>query len=92
MTRLDLQQPVSEISRPAPPGSSSTDGCLPVFLAWVVPGSPLVLTGAALARQQLAPSRYNRPSLPERYRVVDDLAELLAVVVAMAERDASTVR
>jgi hypothetical protein len=45
-----------------------------------------------VGRARLAPSRYNLPSLPERYRVVDELAELLAVVVAMAERDASTVR
>jgi hypothetical protein len=46
----------------------------------------------ALVRQQLAPSRYCRPRLPERYRVADDLAKPLAVVVAVAERDASTVR
>jgi hypothetical protein len=31
-------------------------------------------------------------ALPERYRVADDLAEPLAVVVAATERDASTVR
>jgi hypothetical protein len=51
-----------------------------------------VLGADALVRQQLAPSRYCRPPLPDRYRVADDLAEPLAVVVAVAERDASTVR
>jgi hypothetical protein len=45
-----------------------------------------------VVRQHLAPSRYCRPRLPERYRVADDLAEPLAVVVAVAERDASMVR
>jgi hypothetical protein len=68
------------------------DGRLPAFLAWAVPGSLLALGLAAVVRQQLAPSRYCRPSLPERYRVADNLAEPLAVVVAVAERDASTVR
>jgi hypothetical protein len=32
--------------------------------------------------------RYNRPSLPERYRVADDLRQPLATVVAVAELDA----
>jgi hypothetical protein len=68
------------------------DGRLPAFLAWATLGSLLVLGVDALVRQQLAPSRYCRPPLPERYRVADDLAEPLAVVVAAAERDASTVR
>ena len=40
-----------------------------------------------VVRQQLAPSRYCRPPLPERYRVADDLAGPLAVV-AVAEWDA----
>jgi hypothetical protein len=44
----------------------------------------------AVIRQQLAPSRYCRPRLPERYRVAGDLAESLAAVVAVAEQDAST--
>jgi hypothetical protein len=48
-----------------------------------------VLGGDALVRQQLAPSRHCRSPLPERYRVVDDLAEPLAVVVAVAEREAA---
>jgi hypothetical protein len=37
------------------------DGRLPVFLAWAVPSSLLVLGIGSLVRQQLAPSRYNRP-------------------------------
>ena len=68
------------------------DGRLPAFLAWATLGSLLVLAVDAVVRQQLAPSRYCRPSLPARYRVADDLAEPLAVVVAVAERDASTAR
>jgi hypothetical protein len=64
------------------------DGRLPAFLAWATLGSLLVLGADALVPQQLAPSRYCRPPLPERYRVADDLAEPLAVVVAVAERDA----
>jgi hypothetical protein len=42
----------------------------------------------ALVRQQLAPSMLERPSLPERYRVADDLTQPLAVVVAVAEQEA----
>jgi hypothetical protein len=64
-------------------------GRLPVFLAWVVPGSLLVLGVGSLVRQQLAPSRYNRPSVPARYQVADDLREPIAVVVAVAEQDAT---
>jgi hypothetical protein len=47
-----------------------------------------VLGVGSLARQQLAPSRYNRPSLPERYRVAEDLRQPLAVAVAEAEASA----
>jgi hypothetical protein len=65
---------------------------LPAFLAWATLGSLLVLGIEAMVRQQPAPSRYCRPPLPERYRVAGDLAEPLAVVVAVAERDASTIR
>jgi hypothetical protein len=65
------------------------DGRLPVFLSWAVPGSLLVLGVGSLVRQQLAPSRYNRPSVPARYRVADDLREPIAVVVAVAEQDAT---
>jgi hypothetical protein len=67
------------------------DGRLPAFLTWATLGSLLVLGVDALVRQQLAPSRYCQPRLPERYQVADDLAEPLAVVVAVAERNASTV-
>lgn len=71
------------------------DGRLPEFLAWVLPGSLLALGVGALVRQQLAPSRYNRPSIPgpgipERYRVADDLHRPLTDVVAIAEQEAIT--
>jgi hypothetical protein len=65
------------------------DGRLPAFLAWVLPGSLLVLGVDALVRQQRAPSPYTQPSLPERYRVADDLRRPLAEVVAVAEAEAS---
>jgi hypothetical protein len=65
------------------------DGRLPAFLAWATPGSALVLVLDALVRQQLAPSRFCRPSLPERYRLADDLAVPLCMVVAVAEREAA---
>jgi hypothetical protein len=65
------------------------DGRLPVFLASSVPGSLLVLGIRSLVRQQLAPSRYNRPSIPARYQLADDLREPIAVVVAAAEREAA---
>jgi hypothetical protein len=68
------------------------DGRLPAFLAWVVPGSLLVLGLDALVRQQRAPSPYTQPSLPERYRVADDLRRPLAEVVAVAEAEASARR
>jgi hypothetical protein len=64
------------------------DGRLPAFLAWVLPGSLLVLGVDALVRQQRAPSPYTQPSLPERYRVADDLHRPLADVVAVAEAEA----
>jgi len=65
------------------------DGRLPTYLAWTAPGSLAALALGAAVRHQLAPSRYCRPSLPERYRVADDLRVPLAVVVAVAEREAS---
>jgi hypothetical protein len=43
-----------------------------------------------LVRQQLAPSRYNRPVVPERYRLADDLRQPLAAMVAVAEQEAAT--
>jgi hypothetical protein len=65
------------------------DGRLPAFVALVAPSSALVLGLGAVVRQQLTPSRYNRPSLPERYRAADDVTVPLAVVVAVAEREAA---
>jgi hypothetical protein len=64
------------------------DGRLPAFLAGAVPGSLLVLGVGSVVRQQLAPSRFNRPTIPERYRVADDLRRPLAEVVAAAEQEA----
>jgi hypothetical protein len=64
------------------------DGRLPAFLAWVLPGSLVVVGVDALVRQQRAPSPYDRPILPERYRVADDLRRPLADVVAVAEAEA----
>jgi hypothetical protein len=68
------------------------DGRLPEFLAGATSGSLLVLGVESLVRQQRAPSRYNRPSIPERYRVADDLRRPLAEVVAVAEQEATTAR
>jgi hypothetical protein len=65
------------------------DGRLPAYLAWTLPSSALLLGAGALVRQQLASSRYNRPSPPERYCVADDLRRPLAEVVTAAERDAT---
>ena len=67
------------------------DGRLLAFLAWILPGSLLVLGVDALVRQQRAPSPYTQPSLPERYQVADDLRRPLAEVVAAAEQEAITV-
>jgi hypothetical protein len=69
-----------------------TDGRLPEFLAGAASGSLLAVGLGAVVRQQLAPSRYCRPSLPERYRVADDLRRPLADVVAVAEAEASVGR
>jgi hypothetical protein len=64
------------------------EGRLPEFLAGAASGSRLAVGVGAVVRQQLAPSRYNRPALPERYRVADDLRQPLAAVVAVAEHEA----
>jgi hypothetical protein len=66
------------------------DGRLPEFLAWVLPGSLLALGVGSLVHQQLAPSPHNRPSLPERYRVADDLRQPFTEVVMVAEQEAIT--
>jgi hypothetical protein len=60
---------------------------LPEFLVGATSGSLLLLGLGALVRQQLAPSRCNRPPLPGRYRLADDLAEPIAAVLAAAERE-----
>ena len=65
------------------------EGRLPEFLAGAVSGSLLVLGLGALVCQQLTPSRYNRSSMPERYRVADD-RQPIAAVVAVAEHEAMT--
>lgn len=65
------------------------EGLLPEFVAGTASGSLLVLGLGALVRQQLAPPRYNRPLLPERYRVADDLRQPITAVVAVAEWEAS---
>jgi hypothetical protein len=57
-----------------------------------VPGTLVLLGVGSLIHHQLAPSRYNRPPLPERYWVADDLGQPLAAVVAAAEQDATTSR
>jgi hypothetical protein len=64
------------------------DGRWPVLIAWAVPGSLLGLGIAAFIRQQRAPSICDRPALPERYLVADDLRLPLVDVVAAAEREA----
>ena len=64
------------------------DGRLPEFIAGAASGSLLVLGLSSLVRQQLAPSRYNRLPLPERYQVADDLRQPITAVVAVAELDA----
>jgi hypothetical protein len=64
------------------------DGRLPWFLGWTMPTSLVALVVGAVVRQQLAPSRYCRPSLPESYRAADDLSRPLAEVVAVAEHEA----
>lgn len=68
------------------------DGRLPEFLAGAGSGSLLVLGLGALVRQQLAPPRFNRPPLPERCRVADDLRQPIAAVVAVAEQEATAAR
>jgi hypothetical protein len=68
------------------------DGRLPAFLAWAMPGSAAVLVADALVRWHQRPSAYCRPSLPDRYRVADDLRRPLAEVVAAAEAEASARR
>jgi hypothetical protein len=59
------------------------------FLLAVLPASAVMLGLRALVRQQRRPSILDRPPLPERYRLADDLTQPLAVVVAVAEQEAA---
>ena len=63
-------------------------GALMPFLVAVLPGSAVALTLQALVRQQRAPSILDRPLLPERYRVADDLQKPIAAVIEAAEAEA----
>jgi hypothetical protein len=71
-------------------GLLGMEGRLPEFLTGAVCGSLLLLGLSSLVRQQLAPSTLDRPVLPERYRVADDLSQPIAAVVAAAEQEAMT--
>jgi hypothetical protein len=71
-------------------GLLGMEGRLPEFLVGAVCGSLLLLGLSSLVRQQLAPSTLDRPVLPERYRVADDLRQPIAAVVAAAEQEAMT--
>jgi hypothetical protein len=68
------------------------DGRLPAFLTCATVGSLVVLVADALVRWHRRPSLYCRPSLPDRYRVADDLRRPLVDVVAAAELEASAGR
>jgi hypothetical protein len=65
------------------------DGRLLVLLAWAVPVSLLALAVDALVRRQRRPSMLDRPTVPERYRVADDLRQPIIAVVAVAEHEAT---
>lgn len=65
------------------------DGRLLLSLILSAPVTVLALGIGALVRQQRAPSMLDAgPKLPHRYRVADDLALPLAVVVEAAEQEA----
>jgi hypothetical protein len=64
------------------------NGRLSVFLAWMAPASALALGIGALVCQQRAPSILDRPTVPERYRVADDLRQPITTVVTVAEHEA----
>jgi len=62
-----------------------------MLLAWAGAAGAASLVGLglrALVRQQRSPSLLDRPRVPERYRVADDLTQPLEVVVAVAEAEA----
>jgi hypothetical protein len=66
----------------------AAQGALVPFPAAVVPASAVALVLRALVRQQRAPSLCDRPLVPERYRVADDLTQAITVVVEAAEAEA----
>jgi hypothetical protein len=66
----------------------AAQGRLVSLLAAGVPASVVALVLRALARQQRAPSICDRPLVPERYRVADDLTQPITVVVEAAEAEA----
>jgi hypothetical protein len=67
----------------------AVDGRLLVLLAWALPVSLLALAVGALVRWQRRPSVLGRPTVPERYRVADDLRQPIIAVVAVAEHEAT---
>ena len=66
----------------------AAQGRLVSLLAAGVPASVVSLVLRALVRQQRAPSICDRPLVPERYRVADDLTQPITVVVEAAEAEA----
>jgi len=66
----------------------AAQGRLVSLLAAGVPASVVALVVRALVRQQGAPSICDRPLVPERYRVADDLTQPITVVVEAAEAEA----
>jgi hypothetical protein len=67
----------------------AAQGMLVPYLLAVGPATLAWLGLRALVRQQRAPSMLERPPLPERYRVADDLTRPLDDIVAAAEREAA---
>jgi hypothetical protein len=67
----------------------AVEGRLLVLLAWAVPASLLALAVGALVRWQRRPSMLDRPTVPERHRVADDLRQPIVAVVAVAEHEAT---
>ena len=66
-------------------------GMLVPWLLAAAASSVALLVLRALVRQQRAPSMLDqptRPPLPDRYRVADDLGQLITTVVAVAEAEA----
>ena len=66
----------------------AAQGRLVSLLTAGVPASVVALVLRALVRQQRAPSICDRPLVPERYRIADDLTKPITVVVEAAEAEA----